>query len=86
MPNYNPDMTAADQTAENLLLVVPTGDAKSPLMVELGRWNADAGRWEGEWRFTVTDTGAPTPLADMDPVAWATVPEIDASLLEGLAA
>lgn len=74
MTNYNPDMTAADQTAESLLLVVPTGDAEAPLCVELGRWDNDAKRWEGEWRHV---DGL---ISDNDPIAWAAVPAIDDSL------
>jgi hypothetical protein len=72
--NYNPDMSAADQAAESLLLVVPTGDAEAPLCVELGRWDTDAGRWEGEWRHV------DGPIAAGDPIAWAVVPEIDDEL------
>jgi hypothetical protein len=74
--NYNSDMNAADKEAE-LLLVIPTGDPECPLTVELGWWNPDAGRWEGEWRFTVEDGGAPSVLSAMDPIAWAALPPLD---------
>lgn len=82
--NYNPDMSAADKEADNLLLVIPTGDPDHPLMVEQGRWDADDQRWEGEWRHWCTDETHAQPVAAAlnDPIAWAAIPEIDASLFQ----
>lgn len=79
--NYNPDMSAADKESESLLFVVPTGDADTPLTIELGYWDAAANRWTGEWRHTEDpETHELSMLAQNDPIAWAPVPEIDDSL------
>ena len=80
MPNYNADMDAADKEAEKLLLVIPTGEPDVPLTVQLGSWGSILGRWEGDWRHGASS------ISDKDPIAWATVPEIDAGLYERLSA
>jgi hypothetical protein len=75
--NYNSNMAAPDKDADQLLLVVPTGDGTGYCTVEFGYWDHQERRWTGEWRYTELADGVPTAQSTRDPIGWAKVPEID---------
>jgi hypothetical protein len=60
-----------------LLLLVPTGETETPLTREVGWWDAELKRWEGDWRYY----DGPVGYAKAEPIGWAELPEIDAEFL-----
>ena len=80
MANYNRSMkTAPKETI--LLLVIPTADPEEP-EVELGWWDKELKRWEGDWRYYKGEDGYP----DAEPYGWAHVPDVDISRAEPISA
>jgi hypothetical protein len=73
MSKYDRTMDNAHQDGRELLLLVPTGDPDAPLTQEVGWWDEELDRWEGDWRYYDGDGG----YADREPIAWADLPAID---------
>jgi hypothetical protein len=73
MSKYDRAMDKAHLDGRELLLLVPTGDPDAPLTQEVGWWDEELDRWEGDWRYYDGDGG----YADREPIAWANLPVID---------
>jgi len=63
--NWQKDFTDAPKD-EPICVLVPTGDASSPLLYEIASW--EDGQWDGSWA---------TAYPDAQPVAWCFLPDID---------
>jgi hypothetical protein len=82
MANFTAGLDKAPRDGRELLLVVPTGEKEMPLTREVGWYDGELRRWEGDWRYYEGEGG----YARAEPIAWAELPSIDEALFHSLKA
>jgi hypothetical protein len=82
VPNFNRAMPHAPRDGREMLLLVCTGEEETPITREVGWWDRELKRWEGDWRYYNGEGGYP----QAEPIGWATLPEIDQSFVDALKA
>jgi hypothetical protein len=82
VPNFDRSMSRAPRDDRELLLLVCTGEDETPITREVGWYDHELKRWEGDWRYY----DGPNGYAQAEPIGWAELPEIDQSFLDALKA
>jgi hypothetical protein len=65
MPNYNRAMPEATRDGTELILLVCTDDDAMPVAREIGWYETEIGRWEGDWPYYDGEGG----YAKAEPIA-----------------
>lgn len=67
--SYSEDLKDAPRDGSDLIFIVPTGKVEEPYATENGKWDGETARWDGDWRYDMTDSS----YADAEPIAWKAV-------------
>jgi hypothetical protein len=74
MANYSERVANAPRDGRDLILLVCTDDEEAPIAIELGYWDEELKRFDGDWRYLPESKGG---YARSEPIGYREVPPID---------